>query len=99
MLESLTVQVLVSPEEALFGGTVRVGIPAQAVCRACGGHGAVGLFECWRCEGHGALTTEYPVDIEYSPLISCDYAVRLPLARFGIENFYLTVLFRVTSGW
>ena len=98
MLKNLTVEVLASPEEALFGGTVRVGIPAQAVCRACGGHGAVGLYECWRCEGHGALTAEYPVDIEYPPLLPSGYTVKIPLARFGIENFYLTVLFRVTSG-
>jgi hypothetical protein len=26
------------------------------------------------------------------------YAVRIPLTRFGIENFYLTVLFRVSGG-
>jgi hypothetical protein len=27
-----------------------------------------------------------------------DYAVRLPLDRFGIQNFYLTVRFRPTEG-
>ena len=98
-LESLTVEVVVSPEEARFGGTVRVGIPAQARCPTCGGRGAVGPYECWRCEGHGALTTEYPVDVEYPPGLRDSYAVRIPLTRFGIENFYLTVLFRLSGGW
>jgi hypothetical protein len=55
----------------------------------------VGGYECWRCEGHGALTTEQPVEVAYPPGIPDGYAMRIPLDRFGIENFYLTVLFRV----
>jgi DnaJ-class molecular chaperone len=92
------VEVVVSPEEARFGGTVCIGIPAQARCPTCGGHGAVGPYECWRCEGHGALTTEYPVDVEYPPHVADGYTVRIPLARYGIENFYLMVFFHVSSG-
>jgi DnaJ-class molecular chaperone len=96
-LESLTVEVLVTPDEAQLGGRVRVNIPARATCPACGGRGATGLYECWRCEGHGALTTEYPVEIEYPPGLRDGAATRVPLGRFGIGNFYLTVLFRVAS--
>jgi molecular chaperone DnaJ len=98
-LESLTAEVVVSPEEARYGGRVRVLLPARAACGTCGGHGAVGPYECWRCEGHGAVTTEYPVEVEYPPGIPDGYALRIPLARFGIQNFYLTVLFRVSEGW
>jgi DnaJ-class molecular chaperone len=98
-LENLTMEVVVSPDAARFGGTVRVEIPAQATCPACGGRGAVGPYECWRCAGRGALTTEYPVDVEYPPGLRDGYAVRIPLGRFGIENFFLTVLFRVSDGW
>ena len=97
-LESLTVEILVSPDEARFGGRVRVRIPARAACSFCGGHGAVGPYECWRCEGHGALTTEYPLEVAYPTGVRDGDAVRIPLARFGIENFYLTVLFRVGAG-
>ena len=96
-LESLTVEVVVSPEDAARGGTVRVGIPARATCPACGGHGAIGFYECWRCEGRGALTAEYPVEVAHPPGIPDGYAMRLPLSRFGIENFYLIVLFRVSG--
>jgi DnaJ-class molecular chaperone len=97
-LESLTVEILLSPDEARFGGRVRVSIPARAACSFCGGHGAVGPYECWRCEGHGALTTEYPVEAAYPTGVRDGDVVRIPLARFGIENFYLTVLFRVGAG-
>ena len=95
-LASLTVELVVSAEEARWGGRVRIWIPARATCATCGGHGAVGAYECWQCEGHGALTTEYPVEVDYPPGLSDGYAVRIPLTRFGIENFYLTVLFRVS---
>jgi molecular chaperone DnaJ len=96
-LESLTVEILVSPDEARFGGRVRVGIPARATCSVCGGHGMVDSYECWRCEGHGSLTTEYPVEVAYPAGVRDGYAVRIPLTRFGIENFYLTVLLRVSG--
>jgi len=75
-LESLTVEVLLSPNEAAYGGQVRVWIPARATCRACGGHGSVGPYECWRCEGHGALTTELPLDLDYSAGLRDGYALR-----------------------
>jgi len=95
-LESLTVEVLLSQDEAAYGGQVRVWIPARATCRACGGVGSVGLYECCRCEGQGVLTTDFPLDLAYPSGLRDGYAVRIPLARFGIENLYLTVLFRVS---
>lgn len=98
-LESLTIEVVLTPEEAQLGGRVQVNIPARATCPACGGSGAAGFYECWRCEGHGALTTEYSVLVPYPPGIRGGYAVQIPLNRFGIENLYLTVLFRVSGAW
>jgi molecular chaperone DnaJ len=95
-LESLTVEVLLSQDEAAYGGQVRVWIPARATCRACAGLGSVGLHECWRCEGQGALTTDFPLDLAYPSGLRDGYAVRIPLTRFGIEYLYLTVLFRVS---
>lgn len=96
-LESLTVEMVLGAEEARFGGRVRLEIPARAACPACGGRGGVWPHQCWRCQGRGALTAQYPVQIEYPPGTRDGYAVRIPLDRFGIDNFYLTVLFRVTE--
>ena len=96
-LESLTLEVVITREEARSGGRVQVDIPARASCPACGGHGAVGFYECWRCEGHGALTATYPVAVPYPPGIRDSYVVRIPLDRFGVENLYLMVLFRVSD--
>jgi hypothetical protein len=41
------------------------------------------------------LTVEYPVAVSYPAGLQQDhYMVRLPLGRFCIESFYLTVRFR-----
>jgi molecular chaperone DnaJ len=96
-LESLAVDVPLSPEEAFVGGAVRIMVPARAICPGCQGRGSVGPYECWRCEGHGALTGEYPVMVSYPAGLQDDYTVRLSLDRLGIENFYLIVRFRPTA--
>jgi molecular chaperone DnaJ len=96
-LESLNVDVPLSARQAFAGGEVRIMVPARLVCPACGGLGSVGPYECSRCEGHGALTGEYPVTVGYPAGLWQDYVVRLPLDRFGIQNFYLAVRFRPTE--
>ena len=98
-LESLTLEVLLSRAEAQFGGHLQVEVPARATCPACGGHGAMGGYACWHCQGRGVLVTVCPVTIPHPPGLRDGHTARLPLHRFGIENFYLTVLFRVSAGW
>lgn len=96
-LESLTVDVPLSPREAFSGGQIRILVPARVICPACNGRGSAGPYQCWHCEGHGALTDEYPVIVSYPAGLQQDYIVRLSLDRFGIQNFYLTVRFRPTE--
>jgi hypothetical protein len=61
------------------------------------GQGSIGPYECSQCEGHGAVTGEYPVTVSYPAGLQEDYIVRIPLERFGIQNFYLSVQFRPTA--
>jgi len=96
-LESLTVDVLLTPGEAFAGGSVRIQVPARLTCPVCRGHGAVGLYECWRCRGQGTLTSEYPLKVPYPAGLRREYVVRVALDDFGIHNFYLTVRFRITE--
>jgi len=95
-LESLNVEIILSPEEALRGGQVRVFIPSQFKCPACEGRGGAGPFECWRCDGRGIVAGEYPLLVSFPAGISGN-VVEIPLDRFGIQNFYLKVYFRVSS--
>ena len=94
-LYSLNVEILLSPREALRGGRVRLMVPAQMTCPLCDGHGGVGWFECTHCHGAGQIVGEFPVVLEFPPGIANKHIVRVPLDKYGIENFYLNAIFRV----
>lgn len=96
-LESLTVEVPVNPAEAICGGSVRMRIPGKATCPTCGGRGALGLYECWRCEGLGAQSVGYRLDMTYPPFLRDGHVARISLDRFGMDNLYLTIVFRVVA--
>jgi DnaJ-class molecular chaperone len=96
-VESLVVEVVLSADDAIMGGRVMVWIPARVTCRACAGKGAVGLYQCWLCEGHGTFTTDQPLHIDYPAGLRNDFTIRVPLTAYGIDNFFLTVLFRVSA--
>ncbi len=96
-VESMAVEIPLSPDQARAGGRIQVRIPARMRCPACGGRGGIGFYECWRCAGGGVITGERPVWLEYPAGIMDHYAVQVSLDQFGIQNFYLTVNFRVTD--
>lgn len=94
--ENLTVEILLSAEQARQGGRVRIMIPAQLPCPTCRGRGWVGPFDCLRCSGTGVIRDEYPIELSYPPGVSNSYITQIPLDQFGIHNFYLTAYFRVS---
>jgi DnaJ-class molecular chaperone len=54
-VESLTLDVALSPAEAFCGCTIPVGVPVFGACPECGGTGQVFLFRCLECAGSGLL--------------------------------------------
>lgn len=96
-LKPLTVEVPLSRAEAFYGGSVTILVPARAECPSCAGVGSVGPYECWQCQGQGAITAEVPVQIEYPAGIQNECTVQVPLSGFGITNFFLAVRFRITA--
>ncbi|MEJ2731189.1 MAG: DnaJ domain-containing protein [Deltaproteobacteria bacterium] len=96
-IENLTLEVILTAEQARQGGNAKIMVPAQAVCPTCRGHGGVGFYECMRCAGEGAISGEIPVSVSFPPGLTKDHAVMIPLDRFGIRNIHLTVLFRPTG--
>ena len=95
--QELTLEVLLTRDQAHQGGNARVMVPARAMCPTCGGTGGVGYYECNRCGGEGAISGEIPVSISFPAGLTSDYAVVVPLDRFGIRNLHITVLFRITD--
>lgn len=96
-LRSLNVEIRISAEEAMRGGRVRLLVPARLRCPVCLGRGGLGFYECWQCEGTGAVQGEYPVILTCPPGVVNNYSVEIPLDRFGISNFYLRAIFRVSG--
>jgi DnaJ-class molecular chaperone len=96
-LYSLTVEIVLTPQQALSGGRVRLFVPAQLTCPLCHGRGGVGWFECARCAGSGRISGELPVLLTFPPGIVNNHVIQVPLDEFGIENFYLNVNFRVSA--
>lgn len=95
--ESLNVEITIGLEDAYHGGHVKIMVPARAICPICQGRGHIGFYDCWQCKGEGGITGKYPVLISFPPGIPDNYMVRVPLDRFGIHNFYLTVYFRISE--
>jgi molecular chaperone DnaJ len=93
--ENLTVEILLSAEQAQHGGHVRIALPVQQICPTCRGRGWVGPFTCSQCRGDGVLIGKIPVDVPYPPGIANSFITQIPLDQFGIHNLYLTVYFRV----
>ena len=96
-LPSHTTVVTLTPSEARRGGHVRVKVPAGFQCSNCLGKGYLGFYRCWRCSGTGSLTGMYPVLIAYPPGIRNNHTLRLSLDRFGLQNRYLNVNFRISN--
>ncbi len=94
-LQNLCLEIVLSPEEAQRGGRFQILVPAQTVCLVCGGRGSVGYYECFRCMGSGTITEDMPVEMEFAPGISDGYQKAVSLDLFGIQDVYLTLLFRI----
>lgn len=96
-LRSLNVEIRISPKEALRGGRARLLVPARLRCQVCQGRGGMGFYACWQCDGAGAIQGEYPVILTFPPGVVNNCVVEIPLDRFGISNFYLRAIFRVSE--
>ena len=62
-LASLTVEVRLSPYEALQGVMVPLGIPVFMRCAVCGGSGRDWYTLCLSCQGQGMVETEHTVHV------------------------------------
>jgi molecular chaperone DnaJ len=93
--EGLTVEVILTPEEAAQGVTVPIGVPALRRCLNCGGAGHVWLFPCGSCRERGVIASEEMVRITIPPLIAPGTVIEGPLDGLGIHNLYLRLYVRI----
>jgi molecular chaperone DnaJ len=87
--EGLTFEVILTPEEALHGVEVPLGVPGVRRCPDCGGAGRVWLFPCMSCGEEGVIATERVLRIPIPPGVRSGSVIEVPLEGFGIRNLYL----------
>jgi molecular chaperone DnaJ/curved DNA-binding protein len=94
-LESLTVEVRLSPYEALQGVMVPIGLPLFVHCAVCGGSGRDWSAPCLACQGQGMVETAHMVHVRVPPRVREGTVVEVPLHGLGIHNLFLRLHIRV----
>ena len=96
-VESLTLDVVLSPVEAFYGCTVPVGVPVFGVCPECGGDGHIFPFRCMECAGSGLVEGQRTLHVSVPPQVQPGTVLEMPLEMFGINNLYLRVQISVSD--
>jgi molecular chaperone DnaJ len=87
--EGLTIEVILTPDEAFRGVEVPLGVPVVHRCVECGGTGRAWLFWCASCDGEGAIATDRVIQIPIPAGVRSGSVVEGPLDGFGIHNLYV----------
>jgi len=93
--DGLTVEVLLTPEEAARGVVVLIGVPRVYRCPDCGGAGHVWLFPCWFCDQQGVIPSEDTVHVTVPPFSAPGAVIERSFIGLGVHNLYLRVYVRI----
>ncbi len=92
---TLTMEVVLTPDQAARGGIARIILPVAGVCPTCDGTGDTTYRQCVRCGGTGIHRMELPLEVQYPPGIRDLYRVAIPLDSLGIHEICAVLLFRI----
>jgi molecular chaperone DnaJ len=95
--EPLTLEVLLSPEEAARGGVLPIELPVFRRCPSCAGAGRSLLLRCPACEGRGVTRTDLPVRVTIPSGVRDHQVIETDLESVGISSLYLRVHLRVAG--
>jgi DnaJ-class molecular chaperone len=93
----IQVEVSLTPEQALYGGRIRLSIPLQMRCPTCRGRGWVGFYECAHCLGSGTVADEWPLEVAFPGGVVDGSVARLPLDETVMGDLSLKLRFRVDA--
>jgi molecular chaperone DnaJ len=93
--QGLTVEVVLTPDEALLGVEVPLGVPVVHCCVECGGTGRAWLCSCAFCGGKGGIGIERMIRIPIPAGAPSGSVIEGPLDGLGIHNRYLRLYVRI----
>lgn len=95
--EGLSVDVILTREEAARGGSFSVDVPVHEVCRSCGGTGNDWLFSCLPCAGEGTVLRVQRVQVRVPQSLRLGLTSEVFLQTFRIKNLFVNLRIRVSK--
>lgn len=96
-LEPLRLQVVISREQAMRGGSLALGVPVFYPCIRCHGTGGLGAVACESCEGVGLVQEQEPLQVHVPAGVPDATVLELPLRGVGIHDMYIELTVRVAD--
>lgn len=93
--EEVHLDVLVSRQEALHGGRVRVWVPVGVPCPACQGRGGTAFFPCQHCHGRGMTVEERALDVVFPGGVTDGSRGQVSLRRPALPDLALVLRFHI----
>jgi DnaJ-class molecular chaperone len=97
--EGIHLRVSLTPEQAFYGGRIRIWVPVRTLCPACRGQGGTGFFECPYCYGSGTMVDERPVEVAFPGGIADGVEGSVSVSRPGMADLSLVLHFSVDERW
>ena len=94
-LEDLDVEILLSAQEAMMGGTLPVNIPVYYPCSACRGSGRTWRQVCSTCHGQASFQEQATLRVRIPSRVRDGTLLEVPVRGLGIHNFHVRFYLRV----
>lgn len=93
--ETLSIEALLTPEQARQGGQLKLVIPVLTKCPACKGLGNRGFFPCRSCHGSGFVTGKRSIPVNYPSDLQNNSSIQMSFSDDDICNLLLVVHFKI----
>lgn len=88
--ETMSGEILLSPEEAAAGGVIPLDIPVETQCRACDGTGGF-VFGCYACDGEGVIQRRLPIPVRLPKGVRDGMLFQVCVDEPAVPAIWLTV--------
>lgn len=78
--------IIVTPQEAFWGATVPLDVPARRICAHCGGRGEIWSDWCAECGGVGDLPSRQPVNLRIPARVQEGTRIRFRVPGPGVRR-------------
>lgn len=96
-VESVNVEIVLSPDEARRGGVLHLGVPVAVPCPRCMGRTYAWGMSCSACMGQGMIAREIPVAVRIPPRVRHGTVLERPLHALGLPNCSLCMHIAVST--